>query len=543
MVASSLPESMSPNDVERSLEVALQENSWDQVELLVEKHGTKHLHMKSFVNPVESIHETKLHSLIRAHNFSFFLGRLDMHPNPSIRRLLVLDPSLAEDRSGSSLPCHLAVKSEDITMETLVTIIEAYPEALLKGDCVGQTPLHIAFNNLSRSPYFGRFPYEHLDDKRTCLVDTQPKAAAVGCWYLGNMPMHCAATTSSNGNPASVEMLRKLYQACPEAVRRRNKEGKFPLCLALEQKPVNKPFARALLALYDREPGKERWLFTTKASVWVRKEYSETYRSKWLTANSPAASHRGPVVKGQASKKQNQAEVPLVVGNQKQMSESFLAEEAIKLSFPWLATSRDLAAVSCASTFLHREVPKLTTTWSDIVVGLEKGLPLHAKEIVTEDFPKEFCDPRYRPDYGDLTPYQKAMFLEQYPRMMKCLIRAPKDEDAVKFMESVLEDIRKSAETLFRNLNQSGSNQAPFGTVQKPASVDELLRNVTLASISDYFEEKLLSDFLSQSMSGWCLDFVNGGWEGIYVNSFYHYFICKTVAGFEPFSHPFWGGH
>lgn len=66
------------------------------------------------------------------------------------------------------LPIHLAVMNDDVSLDTLKLIVEAFPQGLVAADTNGNTPLHYAFGRKKVS-----------DDKLSYLIKDNPAAAAI----------------------------------------------------------------------------------------------------------------------------------------------------------------------------------------------------------------------------------------------------------------------------------------------------------------------------------------------------------------------------
>lgn len=121
---------------------------------------------------------------------------------------------------AGSYPIHIAL-AHSASLDVIGLLVRQNPELLIKGDGTNRVPLSIAFSR--------RASLDVLD----LLLGMNPNAAALPD-SRNNYPLHlaCARGTGGSGERFNLPLLKRLLEAYPAAVHKRNFNGKTPLDLA-----------------------------------------------------------------------------------------------------------------------------------------------------------------------------------------------------------------------------------------------------------------------------------------------------------------------
>ena len=121
---------------------------------------------------------------------------------------------------AGSYPIHIAL-AHSASLDVVSLLVRQNPELLIKGDGNNRVPLSIAFSR--------RASLDVLD----LLLGMNPNAAALPD-LRNNYPLHLACTrgTGGSGERFNLPLLKRLVEAYPAAVHKRNFNGKTPLDLA-----------------------------------------------------------------------------------------------------------------------------------------------------------------------------------------------------------------------------------------------------------------------------------------------------------------------
>jgi len=128
--------------------------------------------------------------------------------------------------TGGALPLHLACKSSSRRsnknlLPVIQSLLEAWPDSVRELDDQGFLPLHYACNNNGAE-----------DDVIQYLVRAWPDACHIPVKSHGILPLHFALRSSTT---RSLETIRLLLEAGPDAVRKPDSRGLLPLHYACER--------------------------------------------------------------------------------------------------------------------------------------------------------------------------------------------------------------------------------------------------------------------------------------------------------------------
>ena len=121
---------------------------------------------------------------------------------------------------AGSYPIHIAL-AHSASLDVVGLLVRQNPELLIKGNGNNRVPLSIAFSRRASL------------DVLVLLLGMNPNAAALPD-SRNNYPLHlaCARGTGGSGERLNLPLLKRLVEAYPVAVHKRNFNGKTPLDLA-----------------------------------------------------------------------------------------------------------------------------------------------------------------------------------------------------------------------------------------------------------------------------------------------------------------------
>lgn len=151
-------------------------------------------------------------------------------PVDFLKALILANPeSIMKPETGlNRFPLHIAVKSH-LSDESIIFLLQYYPDGAKMKDKLGRVPLHYALSNLLC-----------LDVVRR-LIEACPDAVAAVDNFNWT-PLHVAANMS-----APREIVSMLLQARPELVAIKTDGGSTPLKLAIESNSIDKEYIVSML--------------------------------------------------------------------------------------------------------------------------------------------------------------------------------------------------------------------------------------------------------------------------------------------------------